>query len=184
MSIIAGSQITAEALWQMPDNGMRRELIDGEVVEAMPPGGIHGAISVVLATLLRAWAQQYQPGYVGVEAGYILARDPDSVRGPDVSYVRGSRIPAGGIPEGFWAIAPDLAVEIVSPSESAEGVREKIRDFLLAGTAQVWVVYPRTRELVIHLPSGLAHKLSSADTISVPDLLPTFRCTVAELFLS
>jgi Uma2 family endonuclease len=148
----------------------------------MPPGGQHGAIAVMLAMLLRLWTKQHAGGYVGVEAGYILSHDPDTVRGPDVSYVRTDRIPATGIPESFWDLAPDLAVEVVSPSETAEEVREKVRDFLGAGTPLVWTVYPRSREVIVHTPDGLARTYSSTDTLAFPDILPHFTCTVAELF--
>jgi len=182
MSVSTQQLTTAEALWQLPDNGMRRELINGEVVETMPPGGIHGAIAVMLAMLLRLWVREQGHGYVGVESGYILARDPDVVRGPDVSYVRGKRIPSTGVPEGFWNLAPDLAVEVVSPSETADEVREKVRDLLAAGTPLVWTIYPRTREVIAHTPDGLARTYTQTDTLTFPDVLPGFSCTVSELF--
>jgi Uma2 family endonuclease len=104
------------------------------------------------------------------------------VRGPDVSYVRADRIPATGIPEGFWNLAPDLAVEVVSPNETAEDVREKVRDFLSAGTTLVWTVYPRTREVIVHTPDGFARTFGPGEVIEFPDLLPEFTCNVAELF--
>lgn len=174
--------LTAEDLWHLPDNGMHRELIDGELLETLPPGGMHGAIAVILATHLRLWTQQHGRGYVGVEAGYILARTPDRVRGPDVSYIRSERIPPGGIPEGFWEFAPDLAVEVVSPTQTAEEVCEKVRDFLRAGTCVVWVIYPRSREVSMHTPDGLARTYNEHDTLTLPDVLPGFACTVAALF--
>ncbi|HEY0602505.1 MAG TPA: Uma2 family endonuclease [Herpetosiphonaceae bacterium] len=182
MSAVAQHWLTAEDLWLLPVTNTRRELVRGEVIEAMPPGGRHGAIVVVLAMLLRLWVQKSTGGYVGVEAGYILSRNPDTVRGPDVSFVRAERLPSSGIPEGFWALAPDLAVEIVSPSETAEEVREKVRDFLSAGTPLVWVVYPRTQEVIIHTVDGLARTYSSDDLLEDPQVLPGFSCRVAELF--
>ena len=182
MSSVLHQLLTAQELWRLPDVGTRRELVRGEVIEAMPPGGQHGAIAVMLAMLLRIWAKHGDGGYVGVEAGYILAHDPDTVRGPDVSYIRPDRIPATGIPEGFWDLAPDLAVEVVSPNETAEDVRAKVRDFLGAGTPLVWTVYPRTREAIVHTPDGLARTYGSADTLEFPGVLPGFTCVVAELF--
>lgn len=182
MSLITQQLMTAEDLWQLPDTGMRHELIDGELVEIMPPGGVHGAIAVILSTLLRVWAKQQRRGYIGVEAGYILKRNPDKVRGPDVSYVRAESIPASGVPEGFWTIAPDLAIEVVSPTETAEEIREKVRDFLVAGTSIVWVVYPRSREVIVHLPNGTAQTYDENAVLTSPTILPNFSCTVAELF--
>lgn len=181
MSALLQQVVTAQELWQLPETGSRRELVRGEVIETMPPGGQHGGIAVTLGMLLKLWAQQ-AGGYVGVEAGYLLARDPDTVRGPDVSYIRPDRLPPGGIPEGYWQLAPDLAVEVVSPSETADTVREKVRDFLQAGTPLVWTIYPRLRELVVHTPDGLARTYTSEMRLAFPDVLPGFACTVADLF--
>jgi Uma2 family endonuclease len=182
MSSVLHQLLTAHDFWQLPDDGTRRELVRGEVIETMPPGGQHGAIAVMLAMLLRLWTKRATGGYVGVEAGYILAHDPDTVRGPDVSYVRANRIPPSGIPEGFWDLAPDLAVEVVSPNETAEEVREKVRDFLGAGTPLVWTIYPRTREVIVHTPDGLARTYTVNDILVFPQILPDFTCSVAELF--
>jgi Uma2 family endonuclease len=174
--------ITAEEFSKMPGS-KHQELIRGEVVETMPPGGIHAEIAGELVRLLRNWFKQGRGGYAGVEAGFVLSRDPDNVRGPDVYYVRPERMPSGGVPEGFWPIAPDLAVEVVSPSETVNEVREKVRDFLTAGTPLVWTIHPRTREVVAHTPDGLARTYNSEDILEFPDVLPGFSCKVAELFI-
>ncbi|MGA7730326.1 MAG: Uma2 family endonuclease [Chloroflexia bacterium] len=181
MSSIAQRLITAEEFWLLPGS-KHQELIGGEVVETIPPGGIHAEIAGELVRLLRNWFKQGRGGYAGVEAGFILARDPDKVRGPDVYFVRPERIPASGVPEAFWPIAPDLAVEVVSPSETADEVREKVRDFLTAGTPMVWTVYPRSREVVVHTADGLARTYADEDVIEFPEVLPGFSCKVAELF--
>ena len=182
MSSVTQRLLSAQEFWQLPATDTGRELVRGEVIETMPPGGRHGAIAVVLAMLLRRWTQRIGGGYVGVEAGYVLGHAPDTVRGPDVSYVRAARIPPGGVPEGFWTLAPDLAVEIVSPSETADEVREKVRDFLTAGTTLVWTIYPRTGEVVVHTADGLARTYSGTDLLEFPEVLPGFLCTVADLF--
>lgn len=182
MSSVLQQTLTAEELWRSPATIMRRDLVRGEVVETMPPGGQHGSIAVAVAMLLRMWMQREAGGYVGVEAGYVLSRDPDTVRGPDVSYIRAERIPITGVPEGFWQIAPDLAVEVVSPSETATDVREKVRDFLLAGTPLVWTIYPRSREVIAYTPDGFARTYTLGDILKNLVVLPDFSCTVAELF--
>jgi Uma2 family endonuclease len=125
---------TAEEFWQMPGSDKNRELIRGEVIKTTPTGAEHGEIAAALSTMLRLWAKHGQGGYVGVEAGYILHRNPDVVRGADVSYVRPERIPPEGRSKAFWSIPPDLAVEVISPSETISEVRDKIRDYLTAGT--------------------------------------------------
>ena len=182
MSAVAQQLLTAADYWRLPDNGMRRALVRGEVREAMPPGGRHGVIAAVMTALLRLWARSGPRGVVGVESGFVLAHNPDTVRAPDVFYVRSARLPAQGVPEAFWEIAPDLAVEVVSPTETAEEVRAKVHDYLAAGTPLVWVIYPRTQEVVAHTLDGLARTLGSGDRLEAPEVLPGFSCAVADLF--
>lgn len=182
MSAVTPQLLTAEEFWALPDTGRPRALVRGEVVETMPPGGVHGVIAIILGGLLRAWAKAGGRGVVGAESGFILGRVPDVVRGPDISFVRTERVPATGVPEAFWEQAPELAVEIVSPSETAEEVREKVRDFLAAGTPLVWVVYPRTREVLVHRPGGAIQVLGENDTLEDAAVLPGFACRVGELF--
>jgi Uma2 family endonuclease len=181
MSSLAQRLITAEEFARMPGS-KHQELVRGEVRETMPPGGRHGEIAAALVALLRTWAKQGIGGYVAVEAGYILGHDPDVVRGPDVSYVSANRIPPDGIPEAFWTIAPDLAVEVISPSETADEVREKVRDFLAAGTRSVWTVHPRTHEVIVYTGDGLARTYGEDDLIEYSDVLPGFSCKVSDLF--
>jgi len=182
MTTVAHQLLTAHDYWLLPENGMQRALVRGEVYESMPPGGRHGLIAAMLSTLLRLWARTGPQGCVGVESGFLLTRNPDTVRGPDVFFIRAERIPSTGIPEGFWMIHPDLAVEVVSPNETAEDMREKVRDYLAAGTPLVWVIYPRTHEVVAHTPDGLARTYSRNDILDAPTILPGFTCAVHTLF--
>jgi len=132
---------------------------------------------------MSAAIDQLMTGYAGVESGFVLARKPDTVRAPDVYYVRADRMLSSGAPRNFWTTAPDLAVEIVSPSETADEVRDKVRDYLAAGTPLVWVVYPRSKEVLVHTPDGLARTVSGSDAV-LEDVavLPGFSCSVADLF--
>jgi Uma2 family endonuclease len=174
--------MTADEFAQLADDGMRHELVAGEVMAKMPPGGIHGAIAGRLVRRLLDWIDAGAGSSAGVEAGFILAHDPDTVRAPDVAYVTSARIPSGGVPEGFWSLAPDLAVEIVSPSETADEVRDKIREYLQAGTSVVWVVYPRNHEVLAYTPDGRARTFGPSDTLEDAAMLPGFSCPVAALF--
>ena len=178
----ATKPLTAEEFWQLPEGEGKRELVRGEVVEWMPVGGVHGDVVSELLTRLRSWAKQGRHGYVATEVGYVVQRDLDGVRAADVSYVRQERIPESGIPEGFWNLAPDLAVEVVSPFETAEEIQDKVFDYLTAGTPQVWVIYPRRQQIVVHTPDGLARTLQAQDALQAPELLPGFGCKVEELF--
>lgn len=91
-------------------------------------------------------------------------------------------MPDTGVPEAFWNVAPDLTVEVVSPGEGAGDVCEKVRDYLAAGTQLVWVVYPRTREVVVHTPDGLARTYEDESVLEGFENLPGFRCAVSDLF--
>jgi Uma2 family endonuclease len=180
MSSITQRLLTVEEFQLLPGSE-HKELVRGEVIEVMPPSKEHGAVALAIGTLLRLWAK-HGGGQAGVEAGFLLTHDPDTVRGPDVYYVSASRVPSDDKSKAFWTIAPDLAVEVVSPSETADEVREKVRDFLTAGTPMVWTVYPRSREVVVHTADGLARTFADEDVIEFPEVLPGFSCKVAELF--
>jgi len=181
MSSLAQHLLTAEEFWCLPGSE-HQELVRGEVREVMPPGGRHGEIVGALITLIRIWAKQGPGGSVGPESGFLLARNPDVLRAPDVFYVRADRIPASGVPEAFWTIAPDLAVEVISPGEAGDEIIDKVSDFLAAGTPLVWTVYPRREEVVVHTPDGLARTYKGDDVIEYPDVLSGFSCKVSELF--
>ncbi|HYN88722.1 MAG TPA: Uma2 family endonuclease [Ardenticatenaceae bacterium] len=174
--------LTAEDFLQLSRGDARLELIRGEVIDMSPPGARHGIIALEFGSRLRAWAKSGPGGYTDVESGFVLNRNPDTVRGPDVAYVSQERVPATGVPMGYWPIAPDLAVEVVSPDETADEVRDKVRDYLSAGTRLVLVLYPRTREIIAHTPDGLARTSGPGDVFEHPDVLPGFTCPVGELF--
>lgn len=185
MSSVAQRLMTAEEFRQLHDGIQHRELVHGEVIETMPPTPRHGKIAGVMYALLWLWikgGKGGEGGHASVEGGYILSQSPDTVRAPDVSYVRAEHVPPEDAPDTFWFVAPDLAVEVVSRSETASDVQEKVHDFLSAGTLLVWVVYPRTRTVVAHTPNGTARTYSEDDTLDHPDVLPGFSCKVSELF--
>lgn len=182
MGAVAQRLITAEEFWRMPETEMRRELVHGEIVETMPPNGRHGVIAAQLVALLLQWARQGKHGVIGVESGFVLGNLPDVIRAPDVYFVSAQRVPETGVPDTFWQIPPDLAVEVVSPSESAADVQEKVRDYLQAGTPLMWVVYPRSKQVVVHTADGVARTLAGDDQLVSPDILPGFSCTVHQIF--
>jgi Uma2 family endonuclease len=181
MSSVAQHLITVEEFEKSP-NSEHRELVRGEVIDTLPSGAQAGVVTATVAMLLRDWAKRGSGGNVGVKAGFVLSRDPDTVRGPDVYYITANRGSWGGTPEGFWTLAPDLAIEIISPSETADEVQQKIDDFLAAGTPLVWVVYPRTEVVVVYAAGGMARTYRGEDVIEHPDVLPGFSCKVADLF--
>jgi Uma2 family endonuclease len=162
--------------------GSHQSLVRGQIEKRRLPGLRHAFVTSVFCQILARWAMENNAGKVGVGGGFTLAREPDIVRSPDLFFVRRDRLQPVSTTEEYGIFAPDLAIEVVSPSESAQEVREKVRDFLAAGTPLVWVAYPRTREVIAHTPDGHAHTYAADDTLTAPDLLPGFACPIADLF--
>jgi Uma2 family endonuclease len=147
-----------------------------------PPGAQHGQFQSGLLVALTTYVRRDRLGLVLAEVGFTLSRGPDTVRAPDVAFVRRSRIPADGVPVGYWEGGPDLAVEVISPSESAEDVREKIGEYLAAGTSLVWIIYPRRRSVEVWRADGSRVDLPATATLSGEDVAPGFELPVAEIF--
>ena len=158
------------------------ELVKGEVIEMAPPGGIHGGIAVNISIALGTFVRQHNLGRVVVESGVWLERQPDTVRGPDVAFITRERIPAEGLPRGFFEGAPDLAVEIVSPSDTATDLEIRVHDYLRNGTQRVWVVYPDSRRVAVHRPDGTARWYSEDAAIEDQEFLPGFSLPLREIF--
>jgi len=175
--------MTAEDLWALPKNGLRHELVRGELRTMPPAGGEHGVTTINLAWPMGAHADRNDLGKVlAAETGFILSRDPDVVRAADIAFVAKARIPATGIPKGFWPGAPDLAVETVSPSDTMEDVDEKVDDWLNAGTKMVWVVNPKRRTVTVYRSRDHAHILYEKDELDGQDVLPGFKIAVSKIF--
>ena len=174
--------VTAEDLWAMPNNA-RRELVRGEV-RVMAPGGFeHGAIGMNLGRVLGNHVARQRLGVVlSADTGFVLSRNPDSVRAPDVAFVAAARIPTSGLPVTFWEGAPDLAVEVVSPGDTLEEVEEKVDDYLDAGTRMVLVVNPKRRTVTVHRPGAQPVILRQTETIDGGDVVPGFSLPMADVF--
>ncbi len=139
--------VTADELWTMPEvPGKRFELVEGELHEVPGAGAVHTLIVALVHELMRNFVRQHKLGLAFPDGlAYVLRRNPDSVRIPDVSFVTRDRVPPGGIPEGFWEGAPTLAVEVVSPEDRAADLYAKAHEYVAAGTREVWVLWPRHR---------------------------------------
>ena len=175
--------MTAEDLLALPDDGCRHELVEGELRTMTPSGSEHSVITATLAHLVGGFASAHHLGVVfGAEGGFRIGSDPDTVRAPDLAFVQRERIPESGIPTGFWPGAPDLAVEVVSPSDTYEEVEEKVAQWLRAGTLLVWVVNPKLRTVAVRSSAKKVRILSEADELLGGVVLPGFTCRVSELF--
>lgn len=175
--------LTADDLWNMPDHGGHVELVRGELRTMSPAGYNHGAVTVLLTARLFNHIYANRLGDVlAAETGFIIARDPDTVRAPDIAFVRRDRIPASGRPIMFWDGAPDLAVETMSPSDTVFDLDEKVREWLEAGTRLVWVLNPRQQTVTVYRPDNTAQILGAADMLSGEGVIPGFAIAVADLF--
>jgi Uma2 family endonuclease len=175
---------TADELFVMPDDGFRHELVRGEIRRMPPAGSEHGAVAVNIALVIAQFVKAHGLGVVfGAETGFKIASDPDTVRAPDLAFVRRERIPPDGVPRGFWPGAPDLAVEVVSPGDTYTEVEEKVIDWLNAGTHMVLVLNPRTRTVTIYTSYANVMRLTESDTLDGGEVLPGFTCEVAQLFV-
>ena len=156
------------------------ELVDGEVIELAPPNDEHGEIAVFIGTAFTNYSRPLGIGRARVETGYTLRTGPDTVRGPDVSFVFHPRVEGRG--RGFPTGAPDIAVEVISPSDTAAEVARKVAEYLAAGSQRVWVVYPSLRQVFIHRADGSVLSYSEGDVITDEALLPGFSLPLSEIF--
>src|SRR2546426_6344775 len=138
--------MTADQLFRMRDDGFRHELVKGELRTMTPTGFNHGEIVMNLAAPLGTYVRSNSLGVVlGAETGFKIGSDPDTVRAPDIAFVRMERILATGETDKFWPGPPDLAVEVLSPRDTVYEVEEKVANWLTAGVSMVWVVNPKER---------------------------------------
>lgn len=176
---------TAEPKHDFPELPDRRgyELIDGEWVEKNM-GAQAGIVVLNVNARVRAHAGTHQAGLAfASDAGYeIFPTKPNRVRKPDGSFIRRGRLPGDKPPRGHLRIAPDLAIEVVSPNDLAEDTEERVADFLGAGTPLLWVLYPNTRTVYVFRQDGSVSRLTTTDELSGEDALPGFACRVEELF--
>ena len=163
-----------------PDDGHVSELARGVVVREPRPGRPHGRVQVRIAYTLESWARGVG-AEVTAESGYILSEHPATLRGPDVAVVLEPRR-IEGEPGGWGRGAPDLAVEVLSPSDTSTANHQKTLDYLRAGTRLVWIVDPTARTVTVYRADGSARLLLERDALEGEDLLAGFSVPLAELF--
>lgn len=174
--------MTADDLARLQGEG-RYELSRGELITLAPAGEEHSAIEMDLAVRLHLFARERHLGrvYPG-DTGFRLRTSPDVVRSPDIAFVRTSRLGEIADRRKYLPFAPDLAVEIISPDETAEQIQEKVADYLSTGSRLIWVIYPRTRTVQVHAPGQPIAVLTAGETLDGQDVLPGFRVPIATLF--
>jgi Uma2 family endonuclease len=173
--------LTIEEFERLPDDGWRVELVRGHVVREPPTGFEHGGVAFRIGSLLVRFVDEHALGeVVGTEAGFILFDEPPTVRAPDIAFVREDRL--GFDPKRFAPLAPDLAIEILSPSNTMSEIHDKVQDYLDAGSRLVWVVDPASRTVTVYRSRQEIRLLTEDEEIDGADVLPGFRCRVSELF--
>ena len=175
--------MTAEELLYANVPNKRTELVRGRFIVHEPPGGRHGYVAANLAFRLKQHSDLTGAGAVFVgDVGFTLHRDPDTVRGPDVAFVRTDRLPPGPIPNTYLELAPDLVVEVLSPGDRPGEVLAKVADWLDAGARLVWVIDPERRHARVYRADGTESLLDETGQLVGEDVLPDFTCTLASIF--
>ena len=174
--------LTSEDLWKLVADGSRYELSNGELVPMTPVNFQHGKIVVRFSRLLDQFVEQHRLGAVGTEIGFRLARNPDTLRAPDIAFVAQSRQPKGAAALKFAEFAPDLAVEVLSPEDSASEVLKKTEEYLAAGVRLVWIADPGTQTITVYRSLEDVRVLPADQELDGGDVLPGFRIPVKEIF--
>jgi len=173
--------LTADELqhFYVPDK--RVELVRGLLVVRELPGMRHARVAMDLALALGAHVRAAALGRVYAEAGFKLASNPDTVRGPDIAFISRGRIPDPE-PTGFAGFAPDLVVEVISPGDRAGEVLAKVADWISAGTRVVWVLDPARRVARVYRADGTEQILTADESLDGGDVVPGFSCPLREIF--
>lgn len=178
------SQFTAAELLALPSGmGQRYELVLGELRVMSPAGWRHGNVISNLHTLLGSFIRDHDLGMTfGAETGFRLARNPDTVRAPDIAFIIKSNLPSNMPHEAYWPGAPDLAVEVLSPDDRTGEVDEKIDAWLTAGSSAVWIVDPKLETLTVYQSQRIVETYTTGQSLAGGEIVPGFSCLVDEIF--
>ncbi len=182
MAATASTLTTAEDLLRMPRGRARHELVRGELRVMSLPGARHGRLALQIGWLLHNHALQTGAGVAFSELGFLLERDPDTVRGPDAAFISKERFETVGETTKYWPGPPDLAVEVISPNDSFHEVQEKALEWIAAGAIAVLVVDPDERTATVYRAGRDSHIYAGDELLDLGDAVPGFTVPVAELF--
>lgn len=174
---------TAEDLWNLPDDGMRHDLVAGEIRVMAPPGAEHGRVASTVNALLHVHVRQSGAGVTfAAETGFVLSRDPDTVRAPDAAFVARARADAVGRTEKYWPGAPDFAAEVISPGDTFAEVEAKALGWLKAGTRVVLVLDPARQTATAYHGRGELRVHSGTEMLDLSDAVPGWQVELADFF--
>lgn len=170
--------MTADELLKLHVPSKRIELVDGVAMVREPAGYVHGRVTMNLTARLVLYLQgRPEPTgqLIAAATGFTLAREPDTVRSPDIAYLRPQRVPDPGTP-GFPEVAPDLVVDVLSPEDRPREIQQRAGQWLAAGTQVVWVVDPRRQTTHIYRSDGTEEFVGTEGSLLGEDILPGFTC--------
>lgn len=184
MTLASTNVMTAEMLEMMPHNGKRLELVKGELRELMPSGIEHGVFTHRLSARLGVFVEDNDLGIIcSAESGFIVDRNPDTVRAPDIAFISNERLALlGGFPKGFSPIAPDLAAETISPNDLYTDSHDKALMWLEFGTKIVLLINPRKSNITVYRSKKDIFILEPDDTLEFADVVPNFSIRVGKIF--
>ena len=182
MSTTSTALMTAEELMELPDDDLRHELINGELITMPLPKLPHGRIEARLNAPLTQFVLDHDLGEVFANSGFQLTRNPDTVVGPDISFVSKERLEQARDVEGYWQGPPDLAIEIYSPGYRPGKISERISRLFSCGTKQVWVVDLKRSTITVYRSESDLTTFSGSDYLESPDLFPGFRISLEKIF--
>ncbi|MFO0951430.1 MAG: Uma2 family endonuclease [Isosphaeraceae bacterium] len=181
-TVAAPVLMTAEVFALRPDPGHPEELVRGQVVTIPPPKPRHGYLCNKAGRLLGNFCDEHRLGWVfNNDTGVVTERDPDTVRGADVAFYGFGRLPDGPLPDTYPAVAPDLVVEVLSPSDRWPRVLVKVGEYLDAGTRLVLVLDDDERRAHLFGPRGV-QVFGADDALTFPDVLPGLVVVVRRFF--
>lgn len=191
-SIAPQKLLTAQDLYNMPNHGGHTELVRGKLVPMYPEGELtpmspagtkQGQVTYDLGFEIGLFVKKHDLGHMyAAETGFTITQNPDTVRAPDIAFVCKERIPSEGKQKGFWVLAPDLVVEVISPFDRVSDVQKKVAEYLMAGVRLVWLVDPQIKTVTVYESLSQALLLSENDTLDGDDVLPGFSLPLSKLF--
>ena len=175
--------MTADEFWALPDSDRPQELVRGRIVDMNVPGPRHGQLCGRMVQILMNFVDEHDLGHVLCnDSGVVTERDPDTVRGMNVSYYSYSRLPKGPLPAKYVDVVPDLIVEVRSPEDRWPRILKKISEYLEAGVSAVCVLDPKTETARAYLADDTEHTVKGDEELTFPNILPGFAVPLRRFF--